>query len=87
MSRYVVHGEWRRVDDDAGLQFFVQCADALDKRTGDVWPDGAYRVVDSRTGRPAVRGKGGTHPFYGETAWSDALRLATDLYFDWRLTR
>ncbi len=59
--------------------FVVQVTDCIDTRTGTVYADGAYRVLDIRTGKPAKRGKGGTVPFYGETAWMNAERLAGDL--------
>jgi hypothetical protein len=81
MSRYKVHGDWT-VDGELGPRdmFFVMFADALDTKTGDVFRAGAYRVVDAY-GKPAVKGKGGTVPFYGESAWSNAARLAEDLTF------
>lgn len=79
MSRYATTGRpWSR--EAVHGAFVVESTDCVDKRTGTVYRDGAYRVVDGRTGKPARRGKGGTVPFYGETAWSDALRLADDLY-------
>jgi hypothetical protein len=66
--------------------FVLQCADIRDLRTGDEYREGTFRVIDGRTGK-AVRGKGGTHPFYGETAWSDAERLADDLWTAERFAR
>jgi hypothetical protein len=66
--------------------FIIQVTDCRDTRTGTVYADGAYRVVDARTGK-AVRGKGGSAPFYGETAWSDAERLASDLLAAERFAR
>lgn len=75
--RYKVHSAWS--DETTTGRFTVQAADALDTRTGHVYRDGAYRVVDTETGKPAKRGKGGTVPFYGETAWNDSRRLAEDL--------
>ncbi len=65
--------------------FIIQHADIRDTRTGHTYQDGAYRVLDSRTDKPARRGKGGTHPFYGERAWSDAERLAGDLFYAERM--
>jgi hypothetical protein len=78
MSRYRVHSEWQGTSEGYG-SFRVEVADALDTKTGTVYTDGAYRVV--RNGKPAKKGKGGTVPFYGETAWSDAERLASDLFW------
>ena len=67
--------------------FRVEVADLLDTRSGRTYVDGAQRVVDERTNKPAKRGKGGTVPFKGETAWSDAERLAQDLMFAERYAR
>lgn len=86
MGRYRVHGPWRERSFQPGPGFIVEYADALDTKTGTVYEAGAYRVRSQLTGKP-VRGKGGTHPFYGETAWCDADRLASDLYFEARFQR
>jgi hypothetical protein len=75
MSRYKAQGPWS-VDKDLGWGVIIESADALDTRTGIVYGEGAMRV---RVNGKAPRGKGGTVPFYGETAWSDAQRLAEDL--------
>jgi len=77
--RYKVNSPWggqRKVGD-----FYVQSADALDKKTGHVYEDGAYRVVDAANGMKPIKGKGGTTPYFGETAWNDADRKAYDLWF------
>lgn len=79
MARYKVNSEWTPAFGQSFGGFSVQEADALDTKTGDVFVNGASRVVDADQ-RP-VKGKGGTVPFFGETAWSDAERLASDLYF------
>ena len=63
----------------------VEVADLLDKVTGRTYVDGTQRVVDSH-GKP-VKGKGGTSPFAGESAWSDAERLLRDLAFAERWAR
>lgn len=76
MSRYTVSSPWS--DDTPFPPFVVQSADIVDTKTGDTFREGASRVVDTRTGK-AVRGKGGTTPFFGESAWSAADRLASDL--------
>ena len=76
MSRYKVSSPWT-IDDESYAPFVVESADIVDTRNGDVFRDGAIRVVVA--GKPALRGKGGTVPFYGECAWSDARRLAGDL--------
>lgn len=86
MSRYSKVGEWR---DEVALRnlfdpFVVQVADCLDGRNGDRFSNGAFRVIDSRSGKPARKGKGGTVPFYGEMAWADAQRLANDLFWEHR---
>ena len=59
--------------------FVVQSADIIDTQTGTVYREGAFRVVRISDGKPAKTGKGGTVPFYGESAWCDAERLARDL--------
>jgi len=85
-ARYKVQGPFV---DDAGSLFVnaditVQCADLVDTRNGHVYRAGAYRVLVH--GKP-IRGKGGTVPFKGETAWSDADRKASDLYWEVRNAR
>jgi hypothetical protein len=84
MARYKVSSPWTFSNISFG-DFHVQEADITDTKTGDVFRDGASRVVDcshpdERLHR-AVKGKGGTTPFFGESAWSDAQRLASDLYY------
>ncbi len=76
-NRYEVTGPWSA--DARFGDFITQDAPIKDKLTGTLYPGGAFRVVDGRTGKPAKKGKGGTVPFYGETAWMDAERLANDL--------
>lgn len=75
MSRYKLHGKWRQQDLVGPVE--VEVRDLIDNH-GNVWPDGAYRVKKDGT---TVK------TFKGETAWSDAGRLANDLYYEWRLTR
>lgn len=77
MARFKAVGSWDAVEKHGS--FFVQEADALDTKTGTVFSGGASRVVDARNEMKPVRGKGGTMPFLGETAWGDARRLASDL--------
>lgn len=77
MSRYKVTSAW--TPDSLFGNFLVQEADITDTLNGNVYTYGAKRVVDTRTGKPAKIGKGGTVPFYGECAWMDAERLAQDL--------
>lgn len=78
MARYKVTGPWGGIAKHGSL--YIQEADITDTRTGTVYQGGAQRVVDARLDmKPAVRGKGGTVPFYGECAWMDAERLAQDL--------
>lgn len=75
MSRYRTHGTFSPAhQSEEGI--VVEIADALDTRTGTVYTHSAYRVTVD--GKP-VRGKGGTVPFYGESAWSAADRLYFDL--------
>ncbi len=74
MSRYKVHGEWS-IDAVIGNKYATMVADCLDKQTGDVFREGAWCVTHVKPGTKGSRGK----PFYGETAWSDAERLASDL--------
>lgn len=81
MSRYKVSSEWTNAYQTITYgNFQIQEADIVDIKNGSTYRDGARRVVDVRTGKPAVRGKGGTHPFFGEMAWADSERLAGDLY-------
>lgn len=77
MSRYKVIGGW--ADDFYGARYVVQVSDIIDTQTNREYRDGAYRVIDRETRKPALRGKGGSVPFYGETAWQDAQRLIYDL--------
>ena len=58
--------------------FSIQVADIIDQRNGRTYVEGAHRVVDANL-KPAKIGKGGTVPFIGESAWSDAERLLRDL--------
>lgn len=62
--------------------FHVQSAEITDNvMSNRKYAEGAFRVVDAAKGmKPAKVGKGGTVPFFGETAWSDAERLARDLW-------
>ena len=78
-NRYSVSGSWTA--GPSTTHFQVQEADTLDARTGETYRLGASRVIDRRTGKAAKVGKGGTVPFYGESAWSDAERLMRDLEF------
>lgn len=72
-KRYEVVGDWSEHDSDEVSRVLV--ADLRDKRNGDTFRDGAWRIVDKSTGR-IVR------TFFGEVAWSDAERLFHDRY--WR---
>lgn len=78
-NRYKVTGSWGH-DKQIG-SFVVQAADIMDMQNGQRYLEGAFRVVRVSDGKPAKVGKGGTVPFYGESAWSDAERLARDLAF------
>ncbi|MCD6056513.1 MAG: hypothetical protein K0Q89_43 [Thermomicrobiales bacterium] len=82
-DRYIVHGEWRyaahrhglvdRGDDVQPALIEIKVADLLEKRSEHVWKDGAYKVILQN-----VPGKLRSKTFYGETAWSDAARYASD---------
>lgn len=86
MSRYKVTGPWEGVLKFGSL--YVQSAQITDTKNGRTYEEGAFRVVDARKGmKPAKTGKGGTVPFYGETAWSDAERLARDLALEEQYAR
>jgi len=76
-SRYKVTGPWG--SDQMIGSFLIQSADITDQHNGDRYTDGAFRVVRVSDGKPAIKGKGGTVPFFGESAWSAAERLAGDL--------
>lgn len=86
MSRYKVTSEWsghQSASAGGGQDVFqVESADIVDTKNGARYRDGAYRVT--KNGRPAIVGKGGTVPYYGESAWSDAERLFNDLVFEAR---
>jgi hypothetical protein len=80
MARYKVNSPWR-IEDEYGFGVETQSADIVDIRTGDEYSDSAWRVlVDDKP----HRGKGGTHPYFGESAWSNAQRLARDIALDRR---
>lgn len=81
-KRYQVVLPWGGIAHEGS--FFIQEADLLDKVTGRTYVGGAQRVVDARNDMKPVKGKGGTSPFAGETAWSDAERLMRDLAFQER---
>ena len=81
MTRYKTITPWEPATDRPELAAFdieIQSADIIDTRTGHTYTEGAYRVISTLTGKGIRRGKGGTVPFHGETAWSDAERLAYD---------
>jgi len=83
-DRYAVHGEWRHRASRSGLvdhgtvvkpaAIEVSSADLAEKTIlGDyVWTNGAFRVKLQHV--PDMRSK----QFYGETAWMDAARYASD---------
>lgn len=78
-NRYKVTGPWG--GEQKFGDFYTQSADITDQVNGQVYQSGAFRVVDAANDmKPAKTGKGGTVPFYGESAWSDANRLAGDLW-------
>ncbi len=74
MSRYKVHGEWFPTRTH-GDKYAVWVADAIDMNTLAVFAEGAWCVTHVKPGTKGSRGK----PFFGESAWSDAQRLAYDL--------
>lgn len=78
-NRYKVTGPWGGVKKDGS--FYLQTADITDQVNGQVYTEGAYRVVKAPNMKPAKLGKGGTVPFFGEFAWADAERLLRDLAF------
>jgi hypothetical protein len=83
-NRYAVHGEWayaahrhglvdRGIDVQPAL-IEVKVADLVEKgRENHVWKHGAYKVILQN-----VPGTMRSKTFYGETAWSDAARYASD---------
>lgn len=81
-AKYAIEGAWRHRADRHGLietatevkpaVISVKVADLLEKGLGHLWPEGAYKV--QLTNVPGMR----TKTFYGETAWSDAERYASD---------
>lgn len=96
MARYTVCSNWQTDfrdrdpftvsgydDDDREWTetYAIQIADLKDTRDGHVYRAGAYRII--RNGK-AISGKGGTTPFLGETAWSEASRKFDDLVLEAR---
>jgi hypothetical protein len=87
-DRYAVHGEFRSriqrsipMDDNKVARIEVLSADLLEKGSGYIWTSGAFKVTLQNV--PGMRSK----TFYGETAWSDAARYASDAATaagDWR---
>ena len=59
----------------------VIARDVIDDR-GDIWRNGAQHVEGPNVNARRKGSKG--RPFIGETAWSDAQRLADDLYWQTR---
>jgi hypothetical protein len=77
-ARYTIEGPWE--DQGTNGSFTTQAATLVDSQGGYRYDQGAWRVVNA-DGKPAVKGKGGTVPFKGETAWSHAAALCRDLAF------
>jgi hypothetical protein len=67
--------DWRDVTRDVHEGAVKVEAGTLNYQGVD-WSEGAWRITDKHTGKRKV--------FYGETAWSDAERLADDLMFEAR---
>lgn len=76
-NRYKRCSDWETIATRG--DFALQIADVVDERTSRVHTDAARRVVRRSTGKAAVRGKGGTVPFIGESAWSLGANLFNDL--------
>jgi hypothetical protein len=76
--RYEVTGPWsiETINHYAGASVTTEIADLRDKRNGQVYRQGAYRVRVRC--HPVLSGQPRTKSFYGETAWSDAARYADD---------
>lgn len=85
-KRYTKTGEWSVSTDRDPVYFTypdgrpgvltLEVADVVDNRTGRVFYGDAFRVAAD--GRPYKRGKGGSVPFIGETAWMDGARAFDD---------
>lgn len=81
-ERYAIRGEWEYrahrhglVDRGMDVQpalIEVKVADLLEKQSGHVWKQGAFKVILQNV--PDMR----TKTFYGETAHHDAARYASD---------
>lgn len=80
MARYAPTGSWRTAfhetvtndEDDSTSSVTVDIADCRDQRGGRTYTDGTFRVtLKNVTG---MRSK----TFYGEMAWANAQRLASD---------
>jgi len=81
-ARYTIEGPWEDQGTSGSFttQAATQAATLVDTRGCYRYDQGAWRVVNA-DGKPAVKGKGGTVPFKGETAWSHAASLCRDLAF------
>jgi hypothetical protein len=83
-DRYALEGAWRCADswvDAFGATITVDVCDIRELRASFVWRNGAYRVRIA--GIPGFKSK----TFYGEMAWADATRYASDAATkagDWR---
>ena len=86
MSRYKVVGSWseEKAASVDGVRFSLQSATIVDKQDGHQYSDGGWRVT---VGGKAPCGKGGTVPFYGESAWSDGERFYGDIVTKARYAR
>lgn len=84
-NRYEVVSTWETIVKQGDLA--IQMADIRDKQNGHLYACGARRIIRLSTGKPFKIGKGGTVPWYGESAWSAAERALGDLTWKERFAR
>ena len=87
-KRYSVVEPWlldrtfEHEEDDVRTFVVVEVADLKDKRNGDVFTAGAWRVRFTRlAGEEVQKPPYKTKTWFGETAWNSAERYALDSIF------
>ena len=87
-SSWLLDHDYEHEADGVRTLVVVETADLRDKRTGDLFREGAWRVrfarvVASATVKPPYK----TKTWFGETAWDHAQRYALDSLHALRLGR
>ena len=83
-KRYAIVGDWQTSDrytftetDDGSVTLLRQYTDIMDRKNGDQYSQGAWRVVAKydATGKSHTRAQ----TFYGESAWANSQRIYDDV--------